>query len=129
MTLENTMSQFQIKLKKLMDEYVHYTYKVVKQFPKEELYVASSQLRRASMSVILNFVEGYARRCKTVQLNFYEIAYGSLGESRYLFHFALVEQWIEKKQYDQVVVYADEIGRMLWSEIKSTEKNINQKNK
>ncbi len=43
-----------------MDEYVHFIYKITKTFPKEELYGATSQLRRSSLSVILNYIEGYA---------------------------------------------------------------------
>jgi len=126
MTLENTMSPFQNKLKRLMDEYVHYTYKIVKNFPKDELFSSTSQLKRAALSVILNFIEGYSRRRPKVQLNFYETSYGSLGESRYLYHFALVENWIRKEQYDYSINIADEIGKMLWSEIKSTEEKIKE---
>ena len=62
----------------------------------------------------------------TFQLNFYETSYGSLGESRYLYHFALVENWIRKEQYDYSINIADEIGKMLWSEIKSTEEKIKE---
>ena len=120
------MSPFQNKLKRLMDEYVHYTYKIVKNFPKDELFSSTSQLKRAALSVILNFIEGYSRRRPKVQLNFYETSYGSLGESRYLYHFALVENWIRKEQYDYSINIADEIGKMLWSEIKSTEEKIKE---
>ena len=49
------------KLKRQMDEYVHLVYRLTRKFPKEEVYGVTSQLRRASLSVILNYVEGYAR--------------------------------------------------------------------
>lgn len=84
MTLEKTMSSFQNKLKRLMDDYVHQTYKIVKIFLKEEIYILISQLKRVALSVVLNYIEGYCRRRPKVQLNFYEISYGSLGESRYI---------------------------------------------
>ena len=117
------MSPFQNRLKKLMHEYAMYTYGIVLKFPKEEMYSSRSQLTRAVLSVILNYMEGYERRRKRVQLNFYETAYGSLGESRYLYYyFALCRQWINKDEYDKAVQLADEVGRMLWSEITSTEK-------
>lgn len=124
MTLDNTMSPFQNKLKRLMDEYAHFTYKITKKFPKEEIYSSVSQIRRATLSVILNYVEGYGRRRPKVQLNFYEISYGSLNESRYLYYFALVEGWLDKKDYDYAIKTADEIGKMLWSEITSTENKL-----
>lgn len=124
--LEKTMSEFQNKLKKLMHSYVMNTYEIVNNFPKEEMYSSRSQLTRASLSVILNYIEGYSRRRKKVQLNFYEISYGSLNESRYIYYLALCKKWITRKEYDKNNLLADEIGKMLWSEIISTEKNINK---
>ena len=60
---------FHNELKKNIHEYIKLVYKLTKNFPAEELYGVVSQLRRASMSVMLNYVEGYARRrgsdCKT----------------------------------------------------------------
>ena len=75
-----------------MDSYVHLVYKVTKDFPKEERIGVISQFRRSSLSVILNYIEGYARRRPAVQLNFFETAYGSLKESAYLFDFSLKEK-------------------------------------
>ena len=124
MTLENTMSPFQNKLKKLMDQLVHFTYDSVEKFPKEELYSSRSQLTRAILSIILNYIEGYARRRKKVQLQFFETSYGSLVESRYLYNFALKRKWISKETYTQAMILADEIAKMLWSEIMATEKGI-----
>ncbi|MBI4653213.1 four helix bundle protein [Candidatus Kuenenbacteria bacterium] len=44
-------------------------YKITKKFPKDELYGVTSQIRRSSLSIILNYIEGYARRkndnCRT----------------------------------------------------------------
>ncbi len=50
-------------------------------FPKSELYGTINQLRRASVSIMLNFVEGFARMRPKVKLNFFEISYGSAKES------------------------------------------------
>ena len=49
--------------------------------PKEERYVASAQLRRSSLSVVLNIVEGSQRTSGKEQARFMEIAHGSLHES------------------------------------------------
>ena len=68
------------KLRNKMDEYVHYVYRVSKKFPKNEIYAVTSQFQRSSISIILNFVEGYTRRKQAVKLNFWEISYGSLQE-------------------------------------------------
>jgi len=55
------MNDFQISLKEKMDKYAHDVYKITKEFPKEEQFGSTSQLRRSSLSVILNYIEGFAR--------------------------------------------------------------------
>ncbi len=116
------MNDYQDKLKKLMDEYVHFVYKMSKNFPKDELYSVTSQIRRAALSVILNYIEGYARQKLLVRLNFLEISYGSLKESKYLLHFSLVENYLNKNDYAVGIKLAEELGAMLWPEIKNLEK-------
>lgn len=110
-----------------MHEYVMYTYDVVQKFPKEEMYSSRSQLTRSALSIILNYIEGYSRRREKVQLNFYETAYGSLAESRYLYYFTLQRQWITKEEYDRAIILGEEIGKMLWSEIMVTEADSREK--
>jgi len=113
------MNKFHEQLKIKMDEYVHLVYKATKNFPKEELYGVTLQLRRATLSIILNYIEGFARRKKAVKRNFWEISYGSLKESKYLLHFSLVEKYLNKNNYDELVGIAEEIGAMLWRSIQS----------
>ena len=97
-----------------MDEFVHLVYRITKDFPKSELYGSKSQLRRASLSVILNYIEGYARKRKLVKINFFEISYGSLQESKYLVGFALREGWLQETNYKTALNLTEEIGAMLW---------------
>jgi len=107
------------QLKKKMDEYVHMVYKITKNFPKEELYGVTSQLRRAALSVILNYIEGFARSKKAVKRNFWETSYGSFKESKYLLHFSLVEKYLSKEDYQKAMKLAEEIGAMLWRALQS----------
>lgn len=111
---ENT---FPKQLKAKMDTYAHLVYKITRSFPKEELYGITSQLRRAALSIILNYIEGFARRKKAIKRNFWEISYGSLKESKYLLHFSLVEEYLNQENYDKVIKLAEEIGAMLWRSI------------
>lgn len=106
------------KLKTQMDKYAHIVYGLTRGFPKEELYGVTSQLRRAALSVILNYIEGYARVKDKVHKNFLEISYGSLKESKYLLHFSLTENYLHKKGYEEALEIAEEIGAMLWGVIK-----------
>lgn len=120
------MNEYQEKLKIKMDKYVHFVYGITNTFPRSELYGSTSQIRRAALSVILNYIEGYARKKSLVRLNFLEISYGSLQESKYLLYFALTEKYINKNNYDIGIKLAEEIGAMLWKEINNLEKSIKQ---
>ncbi len=86
MGASNTAGYFEL-IKTKMNVYVHFVYKLTKSFPKEEMYGCTAQLRRAALSVILNFIEGFARQKVAVKRNFWEISYGSLQESKYLIDF------------------------------------------
>ena len=110
------------QLKELLDEYVHFTYALTRKFPKEELYGVTSQLRRAVLSTMLNYIEGYARLRAKVNVNFLEISYGSLQESIYLIDFSFKEKYMDKDGYQKVMKMADRIGGMLWGTMKSIEK-------
>ena len=48
-------------LKEKMDEFARSVYVFSRAFPKDEIYGITSQLRRAALSVILNYIEGFAR--------------------------------------------------------------------
>lgn len=106
------------KLKIKIHSYVKDVYKITRKFPVDELYGVTSQLRKASLSVMLNYIEDYARRrsnsCK-IYRNFLDISYGSLKESKYLIYFSYTD--INNKDYNNLVNNNDEIGKMLWSTI------------
>lgn len=104
-----------------MNEYVHLIYKLTKNFPKEEIYGTTSQSRRAALSVILNYIEGYARGKNKVHKNFLEISYGSLQESKYLVDFSFEEGYLSKQDYEIAKKLADDIGAMLWGTISKLE--------
>jgi len=81
------MNEFKQELKSKMDEYSHLVYKITRDFPDNEKYGLTSQWRRASMSIVLNYVEGYARFKEGYQIQFCENSYGSFQESKYLLNF------------------------------------------
>jgi four helix bundle protein len=55
-------------------------YSLTSQFPKEELFGLTSQLRRASVSVSSNIAEGLSRTSKLEKIRFLEISRSSLVE-------------------------------------------------
>ncbi|MFA7245519.1 MAG: four helix bundle protein [Candidatus Magasanikbacteria bacterium] len=112
------MHTFQDNLKLKMYNYAKNVYKYTKNFPKDELYGITSQLRRSALSVTLNYIEGYARFKPGYKLQFYENSYGSLKESKFLIFFSYGEKYLTKEEYEKSIELAEEIGKMLWSEIK-----------
>jgi len=67
----------------LADEVAILTYRETRNFPKDELYGLTSQMRRSAVSVPSNIVEGCARESQTEFLRFLEIAFASLRELHY----------------------------------------------
>lgn len=67
----------------LADEAAVLIYRITRDFPKEEIYGLTSQMRRAVVSVPSNIVEGCARESQTEYLRFLEIAFASLREVHY----------------------------------------------
>lgn len=55
-------------------------YKLTKDFPKDEIYALTSQLKRASVSVPSNIAEGFGRQTDKSFNHFLNIARGSLNE-------------------------------------------------
>jgi four helix bundle protein len=121
MEKEAAKISFHQQLKELMDEYVNKIYDITKSFPKDELFGITSQLKRASLSVVLNYIEGYARKRKAVLKNFLEISYGSLKESKYLIYFSYKRGFIEKVAYSKLSNLSDRIGGMLWGTLSRLE--------
>lgn len=72
----------------LADEVVIMIYRATRDFPKEEVYGLTSQMRRAAVSVTSNIVEGCARDTQSDYLRFLVIAFGSLRELHYQYSLA-----------------------------------------
>jgi four helix bundle protein len=64
-------------------QFVLAVYGLSQKFPKSEIYGLSSQLRRAAVSIAANIAEGFKKRGKADKVRFYNIAQGSIEESRY----------------------------------------------
>lgn len=62
-------------------EFVTEIYKVSKDFPKEEIYGITSQIRRAAVSIPSNISEGAARSSDKEFAHFISIALGSVAET------------------------------------------------
>ena len=55
-------------------------YSVSKQFPKDELFGLTSQMRRCAVSITSNIAEGFSRNSYKEKVQFYCMALGSVTE-------------------------------------------------
>ncbi|MDD3101623.1 MAG: four helix bundle protein [Patescibacteria group bacterium] len=107
-----------IKVWQKAHELVLKIYKITKQFPEEEKYGLSSQLRRAAVSIASNIVEGFRRTTLKDRIHFYMIANGSLEETRYQILLSKDLTYIDETKYQDIIILTEEVSKMLNSWIK-----------
>lgn len=100
-----------------MDSFVFGVYAASKKFPRDEMFGITSQLRRSALSIMLNYIEGYARVGDKQFINFLNISYGSLKEVKYLLYFSQREGYMKNDEYQKLINLSEEIGAMLWKTI------------
>jgi four helix bundle protein len=87
-------------------------YRLTENFPKQELFGLTSQLRRAAVFIPANFAEGFKKTGKADKLRFYNIAQGSLEECRY---YLILSRDLNYGDVQQLKSDLEEISKMLVS--------------
>ncbi len=101
------------------DELAYQIYTSTKDFPKEEVYGITSQLRRSTLSVAVNIAEGYGRQGKKELKQFVNMALGSLAETEYLIDFSFKLEYFDKETHLRLSKLRQEVGALLWKFYKS----------
>jgi four helix bundle protein len=96
------------------DELAKQVYAETKGFPKEEMYGATSQLRRAALSIPINIVEGTGRQGVKELKHFANIALGSNCEVEYLLEFCFNLGYFSKEAYLKLENSRNQMGGLLW---------------
>ena len=104
-----------LKIWQLADQLAFDVYKATENFPRDELYGITSQLRRAVLSIPTNIVEGYSRKGDKELAHFLSIGFASLAEVKYPIHFAKRLGYFERDECGRLEASCDELGRVLWS--------------
>jgi four helix bundle protein len=97
---------------KAMD-FVVMVYRVTTQFPKDELYGLTQQLRRAAVSVPSNIAEGHGRQSRREYLQFLSIAYGSRNECETQILLGERLKYMSQEQSSDLLSSSAEVGRLL----------------
>lgn len=91
---------------------VELVYQATKEFPREELYGLTNQLRRAAVSIPSNIAEGHARKSTAEFRNFLSIARGSLAEVETQLLIAKRLSYINKQRLEAILSIQVEVNKM-----------------
>ena len=93
-------------------------YQPLKQFPNDEKFGLTSQIKRSSVSIPSNIAEGYGRNYTKDYCRFLQIARGSLFECQTQLQIGVNLNFINKNQLKEILEISIEIEKMLNSLIK-----------
>ena len=85
-------------------------YRLTSGFPRHELFGLTAQMRRAAISTAANIAEGFKKRSSAEKLHFYNIAQGSIEESRY---YLILANDLEYGDVDSQRSKLTEVSRLL----------------
>jgi len=88
-------------------------YELTSNFPKDEKYGLSSQMKRAAVSINSNLIEGNGRKTDGERKHFLGIARGSAAELQYQVMLAYDLKLINKEISDNLIDELKQISRML----------------
>ena len=102
-----------IKAWQKADDLTVEVYEKTRDFPSDERFGLTSQMRRAAVSVGANIAEGSGRGSLADYIRFLFIAQGSLSELEYLLHLAHRLRYFSEKDYDELSARQSETARLL----------------
>ncbi len=105
-------------------ELVLNVYVATRQFPREELYGITSQLRRAASSVTANIAEGFARYHYKDKVRFYHQARGSAAEVQNFLLLAKDLSFVERDQCKRLGDEAHQAARLINGIIRAIERQV-----
>ena len=88
-------------------------YRLTRQFPREELFGLTSQMRRAAVSVPSNIAEGHARTGTREFLHGLSMALGSLAEAQTQVELAADLGYLPVGARDGLLARAETLAKML----------------
>ncbi|MCF7845013.1 MAG: four helix bundle protein [Kiritimatiellales bacterium] len=88
-------------------------YKITRQFPADERFGITSQLRRASSSIGANIAEGSSRKTSKDQKNFYNIAKASLSEVDNFLELAHDLGYLPDQDYNSLLELINKVAYLL----------------
>jgi four helix bundle protein len=94
-------------------DFADLVYKDTRNFPADERFGLTNQMRRAAVSISSNIAEGTSRMSQTDYARFIEIATGSVFEVVSQAFVGRRQGFLNEERFRVLYSAADEIGRML----------------
>jgi len=94
-------------------EHADFIYGATRQFPRDEQYGLTSQMRRSAVSIPSNIAEGSGRSSHADFSRFVSVAYGSLMECVSQSHVAVRQSLFLPEAFDDGYQRAEQLARML----------------
>lgn len=95
-------------------------YNETKQFPKDEQFGLTNQIRRAAVSVTSNIAEGFSRRSYKEKVQFYSMALGSVTEVQNQLLISKDIGYVTKEQFDFLASQTIVVNKLLNGIIKKS---------
>lgn len=92
---------------------VELIYKKSRNFPKEEVYGLTGQIRRAAVSIPSNLAEGQGRKSTKEFINYLSMVLGSLREVETQVLIAPRLNYLKPEETKAILEIASEVGRLL----------------
>lgn len=94
-------------------------YKLTKQYPKEEIFVLVSQIRRSAISITSNVAEGFSRKSNKEKIQFYHLALGSLTELQNQLYISKELGYIDNSEFKKIAEQTIVVSKLINGLIKS----------
>ena len=93
-------------------------------FPKNEIFGLTSQIRRSAISIPSNIAEGLARNHVKEKIQFLYVALGSASELNAQLEISLNLNFLDKPTFDKLDDHLNSISKMLQGLIKSLKSKL-----
>lgn len=95
-------------------------YKLVKKFPRTEIFGLTNQMQRAVISVTSNIAEGFPRRSRLEKIRFYSFSLASLAELHNQLIAARDLKYISKTEFDNLLTQVINARKLINGLVKSS---------
>lgn len=99
-------------------------YKITSEFPKDEMFGLTNQMRRCAVSITSNIAEGFSRQFYKEKVQFYYISLGSVTELQNQLLIARDVCYINNGQFQELANLSVKVHKIINGLIKSSKSFI-----